>query len=175
VPSTHPHSYSSRFPSSPGKYNTTVTTIFTSDLCSWRKHFVCITIFLKRFIKYFVITSTYSHFHSCFPGTRHITFPSKSQPLPPLESVEDTTWRKGFSPRKSSATYSGINVASRMIAPSMSSSRRASIRTSVKDQLGPEDVDSTIFLGRNMTLYGNDMATDSDVEVIPGDVSKRGE
>jgi len=57
----------------------------------------------------------------------------------------------------------------------MSASRRASIRTSVKDQLGPEDVDSTIFLGRNMTLYGNDMATDSDVEEIPGDFSKRGE
>ena len=57
----------------------------------------------------------------------------------------------------------------------MSAPRRASIRTSVKDQLGPEDVNSTIFLGRNMTLYGNNMAIDSDVEEISGDFAKRGE
>jgi hypothetical protein len=57
----------------------------------------------------------------------------------------------------------------------MSAPRRASIKTSVKDQLGPEDVNSTIFLGRNMTLYENNMAIDSDVEEISGDFAKRGE
>jgi hypothetical protein len=57
----------------------------------------------------------------------------------------------------------------------MSAPRRASIKTSVKDQLGPEDVNSTIFLGRNMTLYENNMAIDSDVEEISGDFVKRGE
>jgi hypothetical protein len=47
------------------------------------------------------------------------------------------------------------------------------MRTSVADELHPEDVGSTFFLGRNMTIYENTTANDSDIEEISSDPEKR--
>lgn len=118
-----------------------------------------------------------NHLHKFigFSSARRVSPPTKSRPLPPLEAVEDATWRKGLSPRKSSVAQSGI--APRMIAASVSANRKKAIRSSTKGfHLTPDDVGPPIFVGRDMKLYVDDddqLACESDIEEIPADTTRQ--
>ena len=61
-----------------------------------------------------------------------------------------------------------------MIASSMSATRRNTMRASATDQVRPEDVGPIVFLGRNMTIYENNVAIESNVEEITPEVAKQG-
>ena len=42
------------------------------------------------------------------------------------------------------------------------------------DQVRAEDVGTMVFLGRNMTIYENNVAIESNLGEIPPDVAKQG-
>lgn len=94
--------------------------------------------------------------------------------MPSLGSLEDATWRKGLSPRKSSASamHLGFRPAPRMITASTSMPRKNAIISPGKDDhLHADNVGPAVFLGRGMSIYvdGEDeMVRDSD---IPTDVA----
>lgn len=98
--------------------------------------------------------------------SRRIYAPIKGRPLPPLEAIEDATWMKGLSPRKTSSAQSGF--APRMVAASMSAARDNSGRSSAKgSQLTAEDAGPPVFVGRGMKIYVDgeeDEEQDFDVE-----------
>jgi hypothetical protein len=91
-----------------------------------------------------------------------------------MEAIEDASWRKGSLPRKTFAAHSAVQSAPRMIAPSMSAHQHKTI-SSAGDQLRPEDVVPVVFMGRNMTIYENDVAIESNGEEIRTEVATHGE
>lgn len=62
-----------------------------------------------------------------------------------------------------------------MTASAMSAPQRNTMRiATARDELRAEDVGPIVFLGRNMTIYQDGVANDSDVEDISADVAKLG-
>jgi len=61
-----------------------------------------------------------------------------------------------------------------MIAPSISAHQHK-IPSSPGDKLRPEDVVPVVFMGRNMTIYENDVAIESNGEEIRAEVATHGE
>lgn len=110
-----------------------------------------------------------------FPGIsagRRPSPPAKSVPLPTMEAIENSTWRKTSQSTRKTTTTTMQSTAPRMIASSASSP--SARRTGRGTHLRPDSdgADPSAFIGRNMRVYldgEEESGSGSDVEIVSRD------